>query len=67
MRLVYGNSGPTCFEVQNMRFHADTLQHSIGKKVMNIKEKIKLINKVNGGICFATVSRMFGINESTAH
>ncbi|KRZ74564.1 Tigger transposable element-derived protein 1 [Trichinella papuae] len=36
------------------------------KKVMNIAQKVKLLDELNGGMSFAAVGRMFGINESTA-
>ncbi|KRZ10671.1 Tigger transposable element-derived protein 1 [Trichinella zimbabwensis] len=31
------------------------------------RQKIKLLDKVNGGMSFAGVGRVFGISESTAH
>ncbi|KAL1283705.1 Tigger transposable element-derived protein 1 [Trichinella pseudospiralis] len=36
------------------------------KKVMNIEQKVRLLDELNGGMSFAAVGRMFGINESTA-
>ncbi|KAL1241505.1 Tigger transposable element-derived protein [Trichinella spiralis] len=35
------------------------------KNVMNIEQKVKLLDKLNGGMSFAAAGRMFGINEST--
>ncbi|KRY60882.1 hypothetical protein T03_12253 [Trichinella britovi] len=32
---------------------------------MNIEEKVKLLNKIDGGMSFAAVGRMFRVNDST--
>ncbi|KRX39394.1 hypothetical protein T06_12814 [Trichinella sp. T6] len=32
---------------------------------MNIEEKVKLLNKIDGGMSFAAVGRMFRVKDST--
>ncbi|KRY51622.1 Tigger transposable element-derived protein 1, partial [Trichinella britovi] len=51
--------------MQNLRASVSACRLKRRKNVMNIEQKVKLLDKLNGGMSFAAAGRMFGINEST--